>query len=62
MENKLHIISFQVPFPPNYGGVIDVFYKLKSLKDLGYYLILHTYQYKRSKYEKEILSVVDEVY
>ena len=29
---KLHVVSFQVPFPPDYGGVIDVYYKLKALK------------------------------
>ena len=33
--NKLHFISMDVPFPPNYGGVIDVFYKLKAFHQLG---------------------------
>ena len=32
---KLHIVSFDVPFPPNYGGVIDVYYKCKHLHQLG---------------------------
>ena len=44
MKNKiLHIISFDAPYPPNYGGVIDVLYKLKSFKELGYQIILHVY-------------------
>ncbi len=30
-DKYLHIISFDIPYPPNYGGVIDVFYKLKAL-------------------------------
>ena len=41
---KLHIVSFDVPFPPNYGGVIDVFYKLIELKKLGveiHYILLN---------------------
>ena len=32
MSKKIHVISFQVPYPPNYGGAIDVYYKLQSLK------------------------------
>ena len=35
MEKHLHIISFDVPYPANYGGVIDVFYKLKALHAEG---------------------------
>ena len=46
---KLHVVSFQVPFPPDYGGVIDVYYKLKALKKAGHSIILHTYKYKREE-------------
>jgi hypothetical protein len=46
-ENKLHIISFDVPFPPDYGGVIDVFYKLKSINEAGIKIILHCFEYGR---------------
>jgi hypothetical protein len=28
---RLHIISFNVPYPTDYGRVIDVFYRLKAL-------------------------------
>ncbi len=44
MQNKpLHIISFDNPFPANYGGVIDVFYKIKALKELGFDIYLHCF-------------------
>lgn len=46
---KLHIISFDVPYPPNYGGVIDVFYKLKALHELGCEITLHCFDYGRGK-------------
>ena len=46
---KIHIISFDVPFPPNYGGVIDVFYKIKALHKLGVKIILHSFDYGRGK-------------
>ena len=48
-ENHLHIVSFSVPFPANYGGVIDVFYKLKALHKAGMKIHLHCYQYDRSE-------------
>ncbi len=44
----LHIVSFDVPYPANYGGVIDVFYKLKSLAELGIKVHLHCFQYGRA--------------
>ncbi|MDL2222466.1 hypothetical protein LJB98_00015 [Bacteroidales bacterium OttesenSCG-928-M11] len=48
-EAYLHIISFNIPYPPNYGGVIDVFYKLKTLSENGINIILHTYEYGRKQ-------------
>ena len=42
---KIHVVSFQVPYPTNYGGAIDVFYKLKALHEEGYEIVLHTYMY-----------------
>jgi hypothetical protein len=46
-ENHLHIVSFSIPFPANYGGVIDVFYKLIALQKAGIKIHLHCYQYDR---------------
>jgi len=46
-EKHLHIVSFSIPFPANYGGVIDVFYKLKALHKAGIKIHLHCYQYDR---------------
>ncbi len=45
----LHIISFNIPFPANYGGVIDVFYKIKALQKQGVDIILHAFEYGRDK-------------
>ena len=44
-ENHLHIVSFDIPYPPNYGGVIDVFYKLKMLSEKGVKIHLHCFEY-----------------
>ncbi|HEY0977170.1 MAG TPA: hypothetical protein VGE21_06845 [Flavobacteriales bacterium] len=48
-ERHLHIISFDVPAPPNYGGVIDVYYKVKALAQLGVRVHLHCFEYGRGK-------------
>jgi len=42
-QKPLHIISFDNPFPPVYGGAIDVFYKLKALHSLGFEIYLHCF-------------------
>jgi hypothetical protein len=44
----LHIISFDVPFPANYGGVIDVYYKIKALHEIGVKIHLHCFEYGRT--------------
>lgn len=49
---SLHIISFDVPYPANYGGVIDVFYKIKQLHKAGVKIILHCFEYGRGVQEE----------
>ena len=47
-NSELNIVSFDVPFPPDYGGAIDIYYKLETLNDLGIKIYLHCFQYGRS--------------
>jgi glycosyltransferase involved in cell wall biosynthesis len=49
MNKKLNIVSLNVPWPANYGGVIDIYYKLKALHDCGVKIILHCFQYGRPR-------------
>lgn len=51
-KHKLHIVSFDVPYPPTYGGVIDVFYKLKHLYEAGAEIYLHCFEYGRAHSEQ----------
>ncbi len=46
-EPHLHIISFDIPYPATYGGVIDVFYKIRALSAAGVKIHLHCYEYHR---------------
>lgn len=41
----LHIVSFDIPYPANYGGVIVIFNQIKALHAAGVKVILHCFQY-----------------
>lgn len=45
----VHIVSFDIPFPANYGGVIDVYYKIRALHAAGVGIHLHCYEHLRSR-------------
>jgi hypothetical protein len=60
LNNHLHIISFDVPYPPNYGGAIDVFYKLKALHAEGIKIHLHCFEYGRGE-QKELEKYCEQV-
>ena len=59
-EKHLHIVAFNVPLPANYGGVIDVFYRLKALSKAGVHIHLHCFDYGRGK-APELERFCDEV-
>ena len=58
-DYHLHVISFDVPYPANYGGVIDVFYRVKALSEAGVKVHLHCFEYGRG--EAEVLNRCHEV-
>ncbi|WP_455585971.1 glycosyltransferase family 1 protein [Bacteroides sp.] len=58
---KLHVVSFQVPYPPSYGGIVDVYYKLKALKEAGCTIILHTYKYRLEE-AHQLKEVAEEIF
>jgi hypothetical protein len=48
-ENHLHLVCYDVPFPVDYGGVFDLFYKIKTLSNAGVKIHLHCFEYGRGK-------------
>ncbi len=63
MQNKpLHIISFDNPFPPDYGGVIDVFFKIKALHKLGHDIYLHCFVGDEERVLPELESVTSRIW
>ena len=49
METSIQIVAFNIPYPPDYGGVIDIFYKVKALSECGISVYLHCFEYNRPK-------------
>ena len=51
----LHIVSFDIPYPPTYGGVIDIFYQIKALSEAGVKIHLHAFEYGKGQ-RSEVLE------
>jgi len=61
-DKVVHIVSFDNPYPPNYGGVIDVFYKIKALHEIGYEIHLHCFVKQISQPIDALRAICSEVY
>jgi len=61
LSRRLHIVSFDVPYPTNYGGVIDVFFKIKELHKQDVMIYLHVFEYGR-KQQKELEKYCETVF
>jgi glycosyltransferase involved in cell wall biosynthesis len=48
----LHIITHDVPWPADFGGVVDLFYKIKTLHQAGVKIHLHSFVNKRAPQEE----------
>ena len=49
MNQKLNIITLDIPYPPDYGGAIDEFYTIKYLHDQGVEIYLRCFEYGSRK-------------
>jgi hypothetical protein len=56
----LNVISFNIPYPPDYGGVIDIFYRLKALSENEINVHLHCFGYGRQQ-SKELEKICKSV-
>ncbi|MBN2635634.1 MAG: glycosyltransferase [Prolixibacteraceae bacterium] len=62
MQNfTINIVAFDIPFPPNYGGTIDIFYKLAALHNKGVHIILHCFEYNKPQ-QKELEKYCEKIF
>ncbi len=62
MKKRLHVISFDNPYPPKYGGIIDVYYKIKALSELEIGVYLHVFGEQNIEEEKELSKYCEAVF
>jgi hypothetical protein len=47
LNDHLHIVCLDAPSPPDYGGAIEMYYKIKALAAIGKKVTLHYFNYNR---------------
>jgi hypothetical protein len=57
-DRRLHIVCHDVPYPPDYGGVFDLYYKIRTLHEEGIKMHLHCFTSGRE--EQPILKTLCE--
>lgn len=48
-EKHLHIVCLDVPYPVDYGGVFDLYHKIRALHASGIRIHLHCFEYGRGE-------------
>jgi glycosyltransferase involved in cell wall biosynthesis len=48
-NNHLHIVALDVPYPPDYGAAIDMYFRAKCLHEMGIGVTLHCFDYGRGR-------------
>ena len=51
-DQHLHIVTHDVPYPADFGGVVDLFYKIKWLYNIGIKIHLHCFLSNRCEQEE----------
>ena len=62
MSKHLHIICFDNPYPPSYGGAIDVFYRIQTLAKEGVHITLHCFYKGEEHRSQELERICEKVY
>ena len=62
MDKHLHIVTHDIPWPADYGGVVDLFYKIRSLHSLGIKIHLHCFYSNEKKEQGELLKYCETVH
>ena len=60
-DRKLHIVCHDVPYPPDYGGVFDLYYKIRTLHEEGIPIILHCFTNGREE-QPTLNTLCEQVY
>jgi len=59
---NIQIVAFDNPNPPDYGGAVEIYYKLTALRDLGISIDLHLFEYGKRKNFEAIEQICNRVF
>ena len=62
LPKKIHVVAFDVPYPADYGGVIDIYHKVEALHHQGIEVVLHMYQYGREESKTKLRKITKALY
>lgn len=62
MSNTVHVVCLDAPAPPDYGGAIDMFYKVKALYEIGLNIILHYFDYNKARHVEGLEKFCSEIH
>lgn len=61
-KKVLQIVSFDNPYPPIYGGIVEVYNKLKAIHDLGIEVHFHCFTNKIPSHFPELSAITHKIY
>ncbi|MDQ3278626.1 MAG: glycosyltransferase [Bacteroidota bacterium] len=61
MSDHIHIVCLDAPSPPDYGGAIDMYYKIKALGEIGKKIVLHYYNYNPVRHTRGLENYCTEI-
>jgi hypothetical protein len=61
LTRQLHIVCLDVPWPPDYGGAIDMMNRIKLLKKAGIGIHLHYFSYNERGTPSELNNYCDSI-
>lgn len=62
MNEHLHIVCLDAPTPPDYGGAIDMYYKIAALSNLGIKISLHYFNYNKKRNIQTLEKYCSKIY
>jgi hypothetical protein len=62
VNDSVHIVCLAAPSPPDYGGAIDMYYKIVALAESGWKITLHYYQYQQGRDAGHLSSYCEKIY
>lgn len=61
MDRHLHIVCLDAPWPADYGGAIDMFYRIEALYKAGIKIHLHYFSYNQRGNSDELTRYCDSI-